>query len=287
MRYTIDDIVSRVQRLPMPNAAAMQVIRLCTDPEIKFARLVDAISTDQSLTAQILRIANSSYFNYPRTIYTIDRALVLLGTSLLKDIAVSLAFHSFCKGLSSTQQGFFEILWRHALETAIICQTLAPKFAPASGDILYVGGLLHDIGKLAEIHIIPDIFHRFETQSRQKNQRLYEIEQQEFNFHHGDVGGILIDHWNLPPALVKMVRFHHYPGDFSATADEYRLVQTVYLGNILAHFIQQESAMLDTIHQYDPNFTHFFPMDQRELTELMNHTREAINRKRFLMEIYH
>lgn len=287
MHYTIDDIVSRVHRLPMPNAAAMQVIRLCTDPEIKFSRLVDAISADQSLTAQVLRIANSSYFNYPRTVHTIDRALVILGTSLLKDIAVSLAFHSFCKGLSSTQQGIFEILWRHALETALICQALAPKFAPASGDILYVGGLLHDIGKLAEIHLIPETFNRLEAQSRRKNQRFYEIEQQEFNFHHGDVGGILIDHWNLPPALVKMVMFHHYPGDFSGTADEYRLVRTVYLGNILAHFIQHESASLEAVHRFDANFTNFFPIDESELTKLMNTIRETITRKRFLMEIYH
>jgi len=285
MRYSIDDIVSQVNRLPMPNAAALQVIQLCADPEVKNSRLVEVVSTDQSLTAQVLKIANSSYFNFPRTIHTIDRALVILGMNLLKDISISIAFHSFFKGFASTDWFDFDYNWHHSLLTALICKTVSNKFTPNSGDIIYVGGLLHDIGKLVEVQIVPEAYQHFVEQSRQKSVRLYEVEQQELDFNHGDIGGILIDRWNLPAGIVNMITFHHYPGDFSGSPEEYHNVRLIYLSNILAHFFQDEFETLDDVLQFDANFLNYFPFSERDFSDLIAEVRIEIDKKQYLMEI--
>ena len=63
MAIQVQHIVAKVEHLPMPSSAALQVLQLCTDESSGAREVADAISGDQSLTAEVLRIANSSFFN--------------------------------------------------------------------------------------------------------------------------------------------------------------------------------------------------------------------------------
>jgi HD-like signal output (HDOD) protein len=278
----VKHIVAKVQHLPMPSAAALQVLQLCTDETTGAREVADAISGDQSLTAEVLRVANSSYFNYPREIANIQRAIVVLGFNLVKDIAVSFAFRNFYRTLSKGLVVNLKYTWEHALLTGAIARALAKPFALNFPDTLFVGGLLHDIGKLVLAITLKNDYGLLLKQINGAGHHLFMIEQDTWGFHHGDAGGILIERWHLPEILVKMVSYHHNPADFSGKVEEFRSIQVVYLSNLLAHCYHRSSITLEEIASLDNNFQQYFPFTEGEFHSLTKTVDAALRKDRQL-----
>lgn len=285
MEYQLDDIVSKIDRLPVPNSVALEVIHLCSEPEIAVSQLVQVISTDQSLTTQILRIANSSFFNYPKTIYSVDRAIMILGFNLLRDVALSIAIYSFYKGFDGKTQFDFQYQWRHSLYAAIVGKALALRYDPENDGVYYVSGLLHDLGKLVESLILGQDYEFLVEKSRQEGLRLDQIERKFFGFHHGETGALLLQNWNLPDAVISMVCHHHYPAEYVGGSDLIRQVRMTYLGNILAHFVQDELKEYQAILQLDPEFLQHFSFTAEEFSELISFVRKVIDKNQHFFEI--
>ena len=266
----------------MPKVAALQVIRLCSDEHSNASQIATAISGDQTLTTEVLRIANSSYFNYPREIANIQRAIVILGLNLIRDIAVSFAFRHYYKQFTGRLAIDFQTAWEHAVLTGAICRSLSGKFSLNIADTLFVGGLIHDIGKVALSVAIGQEYLELARFAAKNNTHLFLLEQEKWGFNHGDVGGILIERWQFPQILVNMITYHHYPADFSGSADVYRGIQVIYLSNLLAHCLRQESINLEDIIRLDANFTQLFPVSEREFEELVGGVKHALKNDRQL-----
>ena len=282
MAIQVQHIVAKVEHLPMPSSAALQVLQLCTDESSGAREVADAISGDQSLTAEVLRIANSSFFNYPREIANIQRAIVILGFNLVKDIAVSFAFRNFYRALSRGLVINLKHTWEHALLTGAIARALAKPFALNFPDTLFVGGLLHDIGKLVLATTLKNDYGLLLKQVNGEEHHLFMVEQETWGFHHGDAGGILIERWHLPEILVKMVSYHHNPADFSGKAEEFRSVQAVYLSNLLAHCYHRSNITLEEMSALDKNFQQYFPFTEAEFHSLAKTVDAALRSDRQL-----
>ncbi len=286
IQLTMEDIVAKIDRLPAPNAVALEVIQMCSNPDISVSNLVKVISTDQSLSAQILRIANSSFFNYPRTIHSIDRAIVVLGFRLLKDIALSIAFYSYFKGAKDARNFDFQELWYHSVMTALVCKALAKKYDVENEEMFYIAGLIHDIGKLVASQTMENDFHFLIEKSRQEGERLDLVEEKFLGFHHGDIGSQLIERWNLPGPLINMVKYHHDPSGFVGDSDSDRQIRTIYLANSLAHLLQIQSQSVEDLLQYDHKFTEHFNYSADEFDELLNYVRDVVEANQQFFEIH-
>ena len=282
MKYDLDEMAASVDRLPLPSPAAITLIQLCSEETVSITDITRVISSDQGLTAQVLRVANSSYFNYPRRIDSINRAVVILGFRQLTDIALSFAFSSFSRGLSLPRRFNPDALWQHALLTATTARVVARFFHSEKENLAYTGGLLHDIGKLVLAQVAGDDYLKLQELPDRADQRLYVMEEKTFGFHHGDVGGILIDRWNLPLALVNMVTYHHYLGDFSGDPGSYKLLEFVYLSNLLAHYVQQNWQTMADIEAYDANFSHYFQIEAAAFTALIDSVHGDIQKNALL-----
>ncbi len=286
MSNSIDQVVEKIEKLPTINTLAFQVIQLCADNEIPIPRLVKLISSDQSLSSQVLRVANSSYFNYPRTIYSLDRAIVILGFNLLRDIAVSLSIYSLYKGFKANN--FFSVkdLWRHSLITGFTMKCLAEQYNPEDKDLLYIGGLLHDIGKLAILKTLNKDYYFVLEKSKKESKRLVDIEQKFFGFNHADVGSELLERWNLPSSIVLMAKNHHSPDEFEMTYDSGSWVRLVYLGNLLAHLVEMEQRDIASLIQLDPHFTNYFSLSDTEVTDLIEIIENEINEQENYLQLF-
>ncbi len=287
MNYQIDQIVNRIERLPTRNHVAFEVIQLCADPNTTVNQLKSIIHSDQVLTSQILRIANSSYFNYPRAIYSIERAIVILGFNLIRDIAISIAIYSFYKGFRKSPVFDLRYVWRHALLSGIIGRSLGKKFDPENQSLFYVGCLLHDIGKLVESRAMNEDFDFLLEKSQQEGLRLDVVEKKFLNFHHGQVGGKLLENWNLPEELVQMVIHHHDPSQIPPSARYSLATRVAYLSNILAHYMQDGMKGLEAVLQYDANFTRHFRFSQEEFQELITSIQEVVEENQVYFDILH
>jgi len=286
MAYSLDDMVKMVDRLPTINSVASKIVNICTDPHTPISQLGKLISLDQSLYAQILKIANSSYFNFPRKILSVDKAIVLLGYNLLRDLTVSIAIYSFYKGLESNQIFNFQHLWKHAVTTGFIGQALAEKYDPENKELLYIAGLFHDLGKLVESRVIRKDFYLLVEQSQKENKSLHELEDKFLGFNHGDVGAMLLHKWNLPQILVEIVKHHHYPDKHVGNDQSYGLARLIYLSNLFAHFIQKNLNGFEDMHKLDSNFSKYCSFTESEFFENLGYIKHFLSKHKVLDEIF-
>ncbi|MCB0305118.1 MAG: HDOD domain-containing protein [Calditrichaeota bacterium] len=286
MNERFNEIAAKIDRFPSPNPVELKVIHLCADPQTMVSTLVKTISADQSLTAKILRIANSNYFNYPRVVHSIDSAVVVLGLDLLKDAALSISMHHYYKQFKSLEHFDFQYLWHHSILTALVSRALAEQTDPAQRELYYVAGFLHDIGKWVESVTIPDNYHFLVEKSARERVRLFQNERKFLKFHHGEVGSYLIQKWNLPENLVIMLRYHHDLEAFSGDETQWQQIRLVYLGNLMAHYIQGNLKGLKALQQFDPNLRKYFTYTADELEKTAGHLRKVIQSHQVIFNIH-
>lgn len=285
MSYELEKLVKQVERLPTLKPIATQIIKLCSDPQTPISRLSEIISTDQSIIAQILRIANSDYFNYPKEITSLEKAIVVLGFNLMRDIALSLSIYSLYQGFEDNSDFDSASLWEHAFLTGVVGKALAERYDPLQKDILYVGGLLHDIGKVVQVRLLQKDFILILSKSRREKTKLHVLERKILGFHHADVGGLLLQHWNLNEVLVNMVKYHHYPIEFDGIEAQSKMIRFGYLSNLLAHFVQNNLENIVDAYQFDPKFSHYFTFTPPEFSGLVRFTKEFVSSHKSLRQV--
>jgi putative nucleotidyltransferase with HDIG domain len=153
----------------------------------------------------VLKIANSSFYAMPRQIESIRQAIVLLGYATLRSVVVAASIKDvFARyGLSE------RLLWEHAIAGACAASTLARRIGGFPVDEVFVGGLLHDVGKL--------VMHAEAEKKYQEVMRVVyaeegdavKIEREVFGFDHAEVGYLTLQKWSLPPRLAGAVGGHH------------------------------------------------------------------------------
>ena len=86
------DILRRAERLPSPPVIVMQLMHMADDETIGARALEPYFRSDQSLTARLLKLVNSSYFGLSNRVGTIPAAIELLGFDTLRSILLSAFF---------------------------------------------------------------------------------------------------------------------------------------------------------------------------------------------------
>ena len=222
----LDDIAE----LPTLPAVIGQLNRLILDPRTSASTINNVLSRDMALSAKILKQVNSSFYGFPRRITTITYAVVILGFSKIRDIALSAfvldAFRFHAAGFDLRQ------FWRHALAVAVSCQTLASISRDRRDDDAFMAGLLHDVGKAVLAQFRPLEFAEALRRARAEDRLLREAEMELLDFDHARIGGALMERWNLPASLVAVVAGHHEPE--RAAAEHARLTALTHFADILA-----------------------------------------------------
>ncbi len=131
----------------MPGNVA-RILKEMNNPDISIGTLVDFISLDQALAAQVLQMSNSVSLGYPRTCSTLREAIMQIGLGRLKTILLASSASEMLKQrLGGYRLGEGE-LWHHSLVTAVASEWLAQSLRYPNTEEAYISGLLHDIGKL-------------------------------------------------------------------------------------------------------------------------------------------
>ena len=201
---SIKQIIDDMPNVPtMPNIVA-EALNIIGNPKSNINQLSGIISKDLSLTSQILKLVNSSYYGFPNQITTINKAMALLGFNQVKSLILSVAL----KSIMVTPSG--KNLWVHSIRCAIACQNIANSLGKGHTDEAFVMGLLHDIGKT--------VLESYNKQAYNEIIRLTELgadklaaEKMMFGFTHTEIGEELVLRWKLPAIIADSVRYHHQP----------------------------------------------------------------------------
>lgn len=225
------EIVEAIQDLPMLPAAVGRVIALANDPDSSSKDICEAIRSDPSLTARILRVVNTPFYGFHRRIGTVAQAAVILGTSEILGLVLgSTAVQALTAGDQNPAER--EEFWIHSVSSAVAAKTAATQFRYRVSGIAFVAGLLHDSGKLVLSQRFPDRFRQAEQRAAEAGVPLHAAEQEVFGVDHALVGGTLASRWGLPEELVQAIAFHHTPA--RAAEAHALLVDVVHLANWLA-----------------------------------------------------
>ena len=207
----IKTIASKIGNLPTLPTIAARMIELADDPHTNIQTLAELISTDQSLTARILKSANSVYYGLAREISTVDTAIVVMGRNAVKEIGLSLSVIDAFKNIGSLNRFDIQKYWEHSVAVATEAMNIAKKQCPDKAGELYVAGLLHDIGKMILIQHVPNDFYSVLDYMEEKNVPYFEAEEEVLGITHAEIGYIIAERWNLPPNLCMTIRHHHSP----------------------------------------------------------------------------
>ena len=192
-------------------------------PRASIADIGGIVGSDPALTARLLRIANSAFYNFPSEIETVSRALTLVGTKQLRDLVLATlvmdAFDGIASDVSNVDQ-----FWRHSIGVGISARVLATYLREPNVEYFFVMGLLHDVGRLVINVCSPDISRQALKRSKESDGLLYKIEQELFGFDHAGVGQKLLENWGLPASLSQPVGAHHEPSSANAYPQEAAIV---------------------------------------------------------------
>ncbi|MCL1893693.1 MAG: HDOD domain-containing protein [Holophagaceae bacterium] len=224
-------LVENLGNLPPIPHIATQVLRLTSDMDCSLSELQQAIASDQALAAQMLKIANSAMFGSMRAIRTLPQAIMTLGLNSVKSAVIASISKDF---YMKSSMGFYKtVIWEHSLVSALAGSSLAKVFRFPAHDEVFLGSLLHDIGKSVLDLKFPGKYEKIANSCYcGETVDVLKAEVDAFGFDHAMVGGALLESWNLPTTVTQSVRWHHSPGN--ADAESIVLAAYVSLGNIFA-----------------------------------------------------
>jgi putative nucleotidyltransferase with HDIG domain len=231
---TPEEIKNRIYsiiQLPALPTVAMEVVQMVDNPRTTASRLGKVISSDQALTAKVLKIANSPFYGFPRKISTIEFAIIILGYDALKEIVISISLISALQKRSDTTFDA-QTFWEHAITTGVLARRLARDHGYRVSGEVFVGGVLHDIGISVLHRYFRNEYRRIVEIAREGDLSFREAEESVLGVTHAEVGGWLAERWNLPDQLVEAIMHHHAP----SRARRYRdLVAIVHYADVLAN----------------------------------------------------
>lgn len=252
-------IVEAIEDLPVLPTVAARVLSLAHDPNSSMQDICEAIRTDPSLTAHLLRIVNSPYYGFSRQIGTVAQATVILGTNEI--IAVVLGSTTL-KSLGSRARTIADeaAFWSHSARTSVAARVVAAQMRYRLPGVAFVAGLLHDTGKLILADLFPDRFQQAMQQPPMPDAAVEEAEQQLFGADHTQIGAALAGRWGLPDEIVQAIRCHHRPEEAAQAAAQ--LVDVVHVANHLVRASDVDTganlsispASVDRFRQHRPDF---------------------------------
>jgi putative nucleotidyltransferase with HDIG domain len=206
VRRITDSIIS----LPTLPTVIAKMLELVDNPKTSASSLSNLVMRDQVLTAKILKMANSSFYAFPRQIATVKLALVVLGFENVKEMALSLSVLNSFKG-ENTKHFDTSLFWQHSIAVGACTRMLARETCYRLAGEAFVAGLLHDIGKVVLNQYLPTEFAQIQSLIYEKGKTTEDAEMDVLGVTHAEVGGWLAERWNLPVILVEAIRYHAHP----------------------------------------------------------------------------
>lgn len=230
----IERIIDNIDSLKPVSSIGHRVMKIIYDPGSSLGELVDVIKYDQGMTANLLKICNSSLYGLKQKISSIKQAIAYLGT---EKVACLLVMGNSAENFTKAQDGYdLETgeLWRYSVASALIAQDIAERKGLKHISHLFTAALLKDIGKAVLNTYIRDSFERIMALVREKDLSFIEAERAIVGIDHAELGAMVADRWNFGPEMIDIIRHHHDPE--KASTDDLTMA-AIYLADSICMMI--------------------------------------------------
>ena len=222
--------LNHINDIPTLPDIAIKVNEMLGDMDTSINQLGAALEKDQGMVSKIMKLVNSSFFGLRSKVKGIPNAIVLLGFNTVRNAVLSVSIVDSFK--TGSVKGIFDIrdFWKHSVTVAVISRYLGRRTNLYSPEECFVGGILHDMGKIILVQYFPELFCRVIATAKENELTFIDAEKKEYPYDHARIGGYLSKKWGLPNELVNAIKNHH-----SVTKNAHELSTVVYAANIIAN----------------------------------------------------
>lgn len=230
----MDEIVNGIEGIPQFPENIRRIQALINDRDSSMTDIAKQISIDPAMTADVLKIVNSSQFMLPNKVENLLSAVSLIGMKGLRDLILRYGAQETLKFEGSKE------LWAHSHFVAFSAYSLARgrRLSKDIAEDAFMGGILHDIGKAVFANISTSLMTRFHDIAASKELPTKIIEDLFAGYNHAEIGARIAEKWNFPDSLINGIRFHHDPIKCNRADRGY--VFSVYLANIFSTYLAED-----------------------------------------------
>jgi putative nucleotidyltransferase with HDIG domain len=191
--------------LPVFSDVALKVQNASREERYDISEIERAIESDPALVAEVLRAANSAFFGGLSEVSSIRAAVLRLGLQRVANLVFLATEKSRYNARRPAIADLMRDLWHHASACALAAEWISRKVRfPQHGETVFIGALVHDIGKLFLLRVLDDMAGEPEYAAVSP-----ELIREMLDNAHAEVGHRLLVSWHLPEVFQTIVRDHH------------------------------------------------------------------------------
>ncbi len=204
----LDKYFGKIKKLSTLPTVVAKLIKIIEDPDSKVEEVMKVISEDQAMVTNILKMVNSASYSLTKKITSLSQAIVIIGFYNLKQLVIGTSVVNLF--LNGTDSEFSrEEFWRHSVATASTARLISKNIKYPYPEEAFVGGLIHDIGKLIlEQYLHKDFMAAIEY-AEKRHVALIKAEEEMIGVNHAEVGAYIAQKWRLPKVYVDILATHH------------------------------------------------------------------------------
>lgn len=281
---TFDRILKSIDTIPAFPATGNKVAQLLSKPDYSVQQVANVIKYDPSITANILKMANSSYFGPRHKISSINDAVVYLGQkNLLRAIQTAGISKYYKKGTP----GYYDKatdLWEHSVAVALMSQILSRKIKGDDDTTLYTAALLHDVGKIIMGEFVRESLKKISAIVSMQKLSFLEAEEIVLGINHAELGGRIAEHWNFPVDIREAIAFHHRP-DLLAKEEKIK-TWIIYMADQACLMMGVGGGVDGLAHRAVSELLKKFSLKMKDLEMSMVLLSDDLNRAKELIDIH-
>lgn len=206
------DELLKTQELATLPATTFKILELLNDEKrLNIRELAELIEVDATLTAQIIKVSNSSLFASQEQNRSIMQSIVTLGLNRITNIVVGVSiFSQALLKLNNNIQNMLDKYCWHTASTAMVSKSLAKRLFLNFKEFEFIAGLLHDIGKLTMLQYDVNLYKKVIELIENEKLKDVEAEKEVFGVNHNEVGAGIAKMWNLPKEPSDVIKYHSF-----------------------------------------------------------------------------
>jgi len=267
-----DGVVGKEMELASLPNIFFQISESLKNPRSSAAYVAEVISKDVALAAKLLKMVNSPFYGFAQEIDTLSRAVTIVGTNQLTNLALGLSVISVFEGIP---EKFFTLkeFWLHSVACGIVSRLLAAKAGLEGDEKFFVAGLLHDIGRLVMIRNHPVPTTEVLRRAASGRKALVDVETKVWGCNHADIGGRMLKKWGLPDFLANVVGGHHSPG----SSPQPREASVISLANFIVHGLDMGESGPTLVPELNANAWQLLGLATTDLADIARQAERQAN----------
>lgn len=207
---SLDKIVNSIKEFPTLPAIFGQLSDAMNDPDANINYVANIIEKDTASVSKLLKLANSSIFGFRNRVTTVPQAILYLGFEEVKNLLLTLKVIQIFR----IKENHVKLItpsdfWTHSVSTGVIARIIASSVGIKSSEVLFLGGVMHNIGRLLFYITLPDEYS--EVLRLQKNEKISisDAERKVIGISSSLAGEMLAQKWKLPLPIIDIIKYYN------------------------------------------------------------------------------